>query len=389
MRLERIEVRNYRCLRHLVLADLPRMAVVIGANGAGKSTLFEVLGFVKESVTANAASAVARRGGLRELLTRGQTGPVGITLRFRESGGRLATYLLEVAERDGRVVIERELLRYRRGQTGRPWRFVSFSRGAGAAITNESTYGQPGAAPKRRRFRLDDPSVPAVRGLGQFRNFPVVSEFRRFIETWRLPDSRFAEALPDPEAACADPGTGDEPASTARFLYENHRDRFDRILETMRTRVPGVESVEARPTEDGHLTLRFRDRSFPDPFPSRQVSDGTLRLFAGLVLLDDPRPRGLLAVETPETHLHHRSLFALAEDFRLRARRGGPVFVSTHSTDFLNGARLDEIFWLEKRNGVSTARRASDDERIRRLHAEGDLPGALWRQGLFPGAGLN
>ena len=389
MRLERIEVRNYRCLRRLVLADLPPMAVVIGANGAGKSTLFEALGFLRESVTANTASAVARRGGLRELRTRGQTGPVGITLRFRESGGRLATYLLEVDEERGRVVIRNEVLRYRRGPRGRPWQFLSFANGAGAAITNESAYRQAGVEPKRRRFRLDDPSVPAVKGLGQFRDFPVVSEFRNFVETWRLPDSRFAETPPGADAPCAGPDTGDEPASAARFLYENHRDRFHRILETMRSRVPGVETVEARPTEDGRLTLRFRDRSFPDPFPSRQVSDGTLRLFAGLVLLDDPRPRGLLAVETPETHLHHRSLFALAEDFRLRARRGGPVFVSTHSTDFLNGAELDEIFWLEKRNGVSTARRASDDERIRRLHAEGDLPGALWRQDLFPGAGLH
>ena len=43
---------------------------------------------------------------------------------------------------------------------------------------------------------------------------------------------------------------------------------------------------------------------------------------------------------------------------------------------------------LEK-NRVSTARRTSDDERICRLHAEGDLPGTRWRQGLLPGAGLN
>lgn len=41
------------------------------------------------------------------------------------------------------------------------------------------------------------------------------------------------------------------------------------------------------------------------------------------------------------------------------------------------------------RNGVGTARRASDNERLRSLHAEGNLPGAMWRQGLFPGAGLD
>lgn len=382
MHLERIEIRNYRCLQRTVLADLPPLAVVIGANGAGKSTLFDVFGFLKESLTANAAAAVARRGGLRELRTRGQSGPIAVTLKFRESGGRLATYRLEVAEHAGRVVIRNENLRYRRGPCGRPWRFLAFSNGSGSAVTNESAYGREGVEAERRHFQLADPAVSAVKGLGPFRDFPIVAELRRAVENWRLFDPGSAETRSGAEAARA--GT---VASAARFLYENHRDRFDRILEAMRAGVPGLETVEGHSGEDGRPTLRFRARGFRDPFRSRQVSDGTMRIFAGLVLLHDPRPRGLLAVATPETHLHHRSLPPLAEECRLRARRGGQVFVSTHSLDFLNGAELDEIFWLEKRNGVSTARRASDDERIRSLHAEGDLPGALWRQGLFPGAG--
>ncbi len=382
MHLQRIEIRNYRCLQHTVLADLPPLAVVIGANGAGKSTLHDVFGFLKESLTTNAAAAVARRGGLRELRTRGQSGPVALTLKFRESGGRLATYRLTVAESDGRVVIRNEVLRCRRGSRGRPCRFLDFSNGSGSAVTNESAYWREGVEEERRNFQLADPSVSAVKGLGPFRDFPIVSELRRAVENWRLFDPGSAETRSGAEAARA--GT---VASAARFLYENHRDRFDRILEAMRAGVPGLETVEARSGEDGRPTLRFRDRDFRDPFRSRQVSDGTLQMFAGLVLLHDPRPRGLLTVETPETHLHHRSLPLLADECRLRARRSGQFFVSTHSPDFLNGAELDEIFWLEKRNGVSTARRASDDEQIRSLHAEGDLPGAMWRQGLFPGAG--
>ena len=55
---ERIEIRNYRCLRHTVLADLPPLAIVIGANGAGKSTLFEVFGFLRESLTSSAAAGL-------------------------------------------------------------------------------------------------------------------------------------------------------------------------------------------------------------------------------------------------------------------------------------------------------------------------------------------
>ena len=45
--------------------------------------------------------AVARRGGFRELVSRGEKGPIGITIKFRESGGRLATYELEIVAKGG------------------------------------------------------------------------------------------------------------------------------------------------------------------------------------------------------------------------------------------------------------------------------------------------
>ena len=78
----------------------------------------------------------------------------------------------------------------------------------------------------------------------------------------------------------------------------------------------------------------------------------------------------------------------LAEEFRDYAQRGGQVFVSTHSPDFLNGAELDEIRWLVKENGFTTVRRASESELLRSLVHQGDLPGALWRQGVFDLPGL-
>ena len=156
----------------------------------------------------------------------------------------------------------------------------------------------------------------------------------------------------------------------------------------MRQRVPGVESVEAKPTEDGRLVLRFRDGHFRDPFIARHVSDGTIKMFAYLVLLHDPKPHPCLAVEEPENQLYPDLLIELAEEFRDYARRGGQVFVSTHSPVFLNGAKLEEIFWLVEEGGFTTVRRASENETLRNLMQEGDAPGALWKQGLFEGAGL-
>ncbi|MFZ2781353.1 MAG: AAA family ATPase [Rectinemataceae bacterium] len=389
MQIEAIEIKNYRLFRDVKLDNLPRMTVVVGANGSGKSTLFDVFSFLKEALTQNVAQAVSRRGGFQELVSRGEGGTISITVKFRESGGRLATYTLEIANDNGKPVVHREVLKFRRGQFGQPWHFVDFSRGKGVAITNESAYGLEGAEAERREYVLDDPSVLAIKGLGQFKEFRVVADFRGLIEDWQISDFNINDARQSSEAGYAEhlSSRGDNIAQVAQYLYEHHPDQFKRVLEIMSQRVPGISRVEAQPTVDGRLVLRFHDGSFKDPFIARYVSDGTIKMFAYLVLLYDPKPHPLLAIEEPENQLYPELLHELVEEFRDYARRGGQVFVSTHSPDFLNGVKLDEIFWLVKQEGFSTVLRASESELLRNLVVEGDLPGTLWKQGLFEGVG--
>lgn len=390
MQIEGLELRNYRLFRSASFNGLPPMAVVVGANGSGKTTLFDVFSFLKESLLENVGAAVARRGGLRELASRGEDGPIEITVKFRESGGRLATYQLAIGSDQGRPVVENEDLRFRRGRYGQPWRFVDFSRGRGTAITNEAAYGHEGAVEQRKEYVLDDPSLLAIKGLGQFKEFRVVAEFRSLIENWQISDFHISDARPSTDAGYAEhlSSRGENVAQVAQYLFEHHPERFRKVLEVMRRRVPGVDKVEAKPTEDGRLVLRFQDGSFKDPFIARYVSDGTIKMFAYLVLLYDPKPHPLLAIEEPENQLYPELLHELVEEFRDYARRGGQVFVSTHSPDFLNGAKLEEIYWLVKRDGFTEVRRASESELLRNLVEAGDLPGTLWKQGLFEGAGL-
>jgi len=204
VQIESIEIKNYRLFRHTVVEGLPRMTVVVGANGSGKSALFDVFTFLKESLAQNVASSVAHRDGFRELVSRGQAGPIEIIVRFRESGGQLATYRLAVAEDKGRPVVHREILKFRRGgQHGQPWHFVDFSRGRGNAITNEAAYGQAGVKAERKEHMLDDPSVLAIKGLGQFKKFRVVAEFRGLIENWHISDFHISDARPSAEAGYA------------------------------------------------------------------------------------------------------------------------------------------------------------------------------------------
>ena len=389
MPIEELRIENYRALKDVRFTKLPKLVVVVGANGTGKSTLFDVFSFLKDSLAENVSSAVAKRGGFRELVSRGHEGPVRITVKFRETTGRLATYILEVAPRHGRVVVSHEVLRYKRGTgPGRPWHFVDFSEGNGTAITNESVYGEPGIEEERAEYKLDDAATLAIKGLGQFQDFRVVSEFRSLIDNWHISNFHIADARSSAEAGYAEhlSTMGENVAQVAQYLYDTHRESFDQVLEAMRQRVPGVSAVDAKPTEDGRLVLRFHDNTFKDPFVARFVSDGTIKMFAYLLLLHDPNPHPLIAIEEPENQLYPALLDMLLEEFRDYAQRGGQAFVSTHSPDFLNGADIKEVYWLQKVDGFSRVLRASDYPILRDLFDAGDPPGALWKQRLFDGA---
>jgi len=134
------------------------------------------------------------------------------------------------------------------------------------------------------------------------------------------------------------------------------------------------------------VLLKFQDGAFEDPFLARYVSDGTIKMLAYLVLLYDPSPHPLLCVEEPENQLYPSLLSDLAEEFRAYAERGGQVFVTTHSPDFLNAVELGEVFWLVKSDGYTSMHRAQEDEQLKAYMAEGDQMGHLWSSGLFAGA---
>lgn len=390
-RLEEIRIRNFRVFRNAHFRDLDGFNVLVGANGTGKSTFFNVFGFLKDCLAHNVRQALASRGQFKEVITRGVTDePIAFELAFRApiaGSDRLIRYILEISDRAGQPYISREVLRYTRFGGGKPFDFLKFSDGIGDAIVNERELSKT-VGERREEQRLDAPDILAIKGLGQFQRFEAASAFRSLIENWHVSDFHIQAARQSRDAGYAEhlSPEGDNLPLVTQFLYERHRDRFDKILVAMARRVPGIEKVEATETADGRIVLRFQDGSFKDPFISRFVSDGTIKMFAYLVLLYDPHPHPLLCVEEPENQLYPALLGELAEEFADYARRGGQVFVSTHSTEFLDAVPLQSIFILSKSQGVTGVKRASDDANLCALVQAGDPPGRLWRQRLLAGA---
>jgi predicted ATPase len=387
MKIERLEIKNYRVFRDVELAGPSELAIVVGANGTGKSTLFDVFGFLRDALQDNVHAALAKRGGFHEVRSREQEGPIAFELVFRADASEpRATYVLEIGEHDGRSVVLRESLSLHSAPPATPLRILEFKLGEGKARTADPSDAADDAS-TWGSHELDSPDILAIKGLGQFRRVSVISQLRRLIEGWHLSDLHVPAARPSQEAGYAEhlSPEGDNLPLVTRHLYENHRDLFAALLEHMKRRVPGVSRVEATETADKRVVLRFQDGAFKDPFLARYVSDGTIAMFAYLVLLHDPAPHPLLCIEEPEHHLYRTLMPELLEEFRDYGRRGGQVMVSTHSPDLLNAAELSEIYWLEKRDGFTTIHRAQDDAQLRALVDEGDQPGALWKQGLFGG----
>lgn len=391
MKLESIRLKNFKAFRDAELRDLPRMCVFVGANGTGKSTLFSVFGFLKDAITENVHVALTKLGGSRgfkEARSRAVEGPIEIELKFRESEATpLITYQLTINEIDGSPVVEREILKYRRGSKGKPWHFLDFANGKGQAVTNEPDAVEDESELEREEQVLKSADTLAIKGLAQFKKFPAAVSLGELISNWHVSDFHILRARPEQEAGHAEhlSTQGENLALVTEFLFKRHPETFQKILRQLSKRVPGIANVEAKTTEEGRVLLRFKDGSFQDPFLARHVSDGTIKMFAYLVLLYDPTPHPLLCVEEPENQLYPKLLQELAEEFRAYARRGGQVFISTHSPEFLNACRLEEVYWLAKEDGYTSVHRARDDEQISAYMKDDEKLGYLWNQGFFGG----
>lgn len=419
--IEGIRIRNFRALRDVTLgrlwnqqqlAPLSPMTAVIGRNGAGKSSLFDAFGFLADCLKSGVEEACDSRGrgGFERIRSKQQSGPIEFEIHYKqEKGARPITYELAIdVDRQRRPYVLRERLRQRRqGQKrGWPFSFLMLQKGQGLAwkgTTEAKEFDEEVEQmdiPRQLRFvlenlteaetaeteriELDDTRRLGIATLGSLKQHPRIAAFRRFIEGWYLsyftPDAARSLPLAGPQRRLS--VHGDNLGNVVQFMEREHPRQFQSILKKIAACIPGIKSIDTEPTKDGRLLLRFNDRAFTDPFYAQQMSDGTLKMFAYLLLLEDPTPPPFLCIEEPENGLYHRLLETLAVEFRRHAtgRKGGSqVFVTTHQPYFVDALQPEEVWILQKgEDGFAEARRASEDPVVVSMVKQGLPLGSLW-----------
>jgi predicted ATPase len=404
--IEGLRIKNYRALKDITLGklwntqnrdSLTPMTAVIGKNGVGKSTLFDAFGFLSDCLKGGVEEACdARgRGGFERLRSQGQEGSIEFQIYYKEDyNSRPITYELAIdLDTDNRPYVKKERLRQRRkGQkTGWPFSFLILDEGKGIVWKGEEEGKQveegqdhfdllkliekiqreaDEESKETELVELNDKRKLGIATLGSLKQHPRISLFRRFIEGWYLsyftPDAARSLPLAGPQKHLNI--HGDNLGNVVQFMEREHSKKFQNILNSISRKIPGIEKISTEKSPDNRLLLKFNDRGFQDPFYVQQMSDGTLKVFAYLLLLEDPSPPPFICIEEPENGLYHKLLETLAQEFRKHAtgQRGrSQIFITTHQPYFVDALQPEEVWILEKGDdGFSRIKRASDNPLI-------------------------
>lgn len=345
--LKRLRIQGFKSLID-VEVEFPALTVLFGPNAVGKSNLLDALlvlsRLATERTLGEALSDPVRgypvesftfpKKGLPALLEKEQTRLVlEVDVGGREEG--LLRYRITVAihPRSGSLSVVDEYL-VRLNKTGLPVGTPTLDVVDGEIrIRRKSKPAHPRTEPiGLNHTQLSDPRFSGLEYQWIERARKELSAFR----TYYL-DPRVAMRRAAPPKEVTDIGPLGE--NLAPFLYrlrssEEYRRHFDQIVRTVRSIIPAVESLTVD-LDEKRGTLDIQIVQDGVTFPSRIVSEGTLRVLALAAIAANPWPGSLVAFEEPENGVHPRRLELIARLLgSLAIEQGLQVIVTTHSPLF-------------------------------------------------------
>ena len=175
---------------------------------------------------------------------------------------------------------------------------------------------------------------------------------------------------------------GNLPAVLYRLEREDMR-RYERICRHIQRVLPGFDRFQIM-EQYGKVALRWRSRDSDKTCGAHLTSDGSLRFFALVTLLNLPAEMlpGVLLLDEPELGLHPKAI-ALVGDMIQALAEDRQVIVATQSPLLVDAFELDRIFVLEVREGRTELHRP--DANHLQAWLEDFSVDELWQKNLLGG----
>jgi predicted ATPase len=380
MKLDRIQVLNYKCLRYID-QELSSFQILVGPNASGKSTFLDVLVFLQDLLREGLPAAVAKRARTgRELVWRMETEAfefgvefglpeavrkqckepyerIRYEVRIGTDQERVLSLLLEnlwlIRKANGKQEDKRSFELELFPQEAHPpksivlepkkhtpagWRKVlSRKEKGGLYVRSETTDWNFPLAIGRDRAGLT--LIPEEED-----RFPASTWLRRRLTEgvqFLMLNSQVMRWPCRPDAPRTFQPDGSNLPVVVENLQKNKPKQFERWVEHLRTVLPEIKTVWVKEREEDRYRYLVIERQEEEFLPSWLLSDGTLRLFALTLLAYLPEEKGIYMVEEPENGIHPQALEAVYQS--LCSVYEGQVLCATHSPILLNLASPEEL----------------------------------------------
>ena len=368
--IESVRIRGFRSLANIEIKNLSMATVLIGPNGSGKSNFVRFFEMMSWMIGARRLGEfVQQQGGADDQLFGGsrESPLLEGELALRTDVGRNDyRFSLAYAHPD-RFMFTDEALRFSRKGLGTEatWQHL----GSGHTEARLVEVSEPAEVP--------EVSEKTARVLVSLLNQCAVYQFHdtsndsKLKKNWDVEDNAYLRAH------------GGNLAAILYRLEHEDRQRLDTICGHIKRVVPGFDRFQIEESF-GKALLRWKLRGMDKTIGAHLTSDGTLRFFALVTLLNLPTQMlpDVLLLDEPELGLHPAAV-ALVGDMIKVLTKERQVIVATQSPSLVDAFAIDEVIVLELQEGQTNACRF--EENAFQDWLDDYTTGELWQKNLLGG----
>ncbi|VXD15676.1 ABC transport protein, ATP-binding subunit [Planktothrix serta PCC 8927] len=321
---------------------------MIGANGSGKTSFLDVLSVLAASASGNLHNILQLKGGLNEILTRGEAQELKISVSMQVPEIQPLKYNLTLSPNGLSYEIREETLTQQSDiNATEPFKYIA------SRSSDIKYYSQE----DRKLLRPNWEHNPLETSLSQVPKMYREPESLRK----RLASCTYYGALdvsekspirlPQTMRPAKLPGArGEDLVSCLYDLRESDRDRFEMVENIISVAFPDFERLNFPPVAAGTLSMTWTDRNFSQPIYVHELSEGTLRFLWLVTLLQSKNLTTITLLDEPEVSLHPELLRHLVYLMR-EASKHTQLIVATHSDRLIRFLEPREVLICDLEEG--------------------------------------
>ena len=369
-RVETVHIRGFRSLRDVELSRLPNATVLIGANGSGKSNFirfFEMLSWMLRS--RRLGEFIEMQGGADDQLYQGNrvTPRMEAEIRLRTAkGSNDYRFALSYASPD-RFFFSEEQFRF-----------------SADNMPGEADWQSVGSG--QREAKIVEAAQSEVPGVNRI-TASVIVNLLRSCSAYQFHDTSASSDFKKKWDARDNNRLRSDGGNLAAVLYRLEREdvqRFERICRHIGRILPAFDRFAIEDSY-GNVFLHWKPKGADKTFGAHVTSDGSLRFFALVTLLNLPPEMlpDVILLDEPELGLHPAAITLIGDMIQALARER-QIIVATQSPLLVDAFDLKEIVVTESQGGATEFQRV-DPNAYQRWLDESFSTGDLWQKNLLGG----